>query len=70
MVRKIDIPAELPMPYGVKWDVRTASGNKAASGVYIWRVKSDTDVLTGKLMGIACGSPGRYRQSALVFRLE
>ena len=52
LVRKLDIPAELPMPYSVKWDVRTASGNKTASGVYIWRVKSDTNALTGKLMVI------------------
>lgn len=52
LVRKIDIPGELPWPYSVKWDVRTASGNKTASGVYIWRVKSETNVLTGKLMVI------------------
>ena len=52
LVRKLDIPGDLAMPYSVKWDVRTASGNKAASGVYIWRVKSETSVLTGKLMVI------------------
>jgi hypothetical protein len=52
LVRKIDIPGDLPMPYSVKWDVRTAAGTKTASGVYIWRVKSETDALTGKLMVI------------------
>jgi len=52
LVRKLDIPSALPAPYIVKWDVRTNSGSKAASGVYIWRLKSDNDVLTGKLMVI------------------
>jgi len=52
LVRKIAIPDNLGWPYSVNWDVRTASGNKVASGVYIWRVKSDTNVKTGKLMVI------------------
>jgi len=52
LVNKLNIPDPLPWPYRVKWDVTTASGGRAASGVYIWRVKADTSVLTGKLMVI------------------
>ncbi len=52
LVDKLDIPDPLPWPYRVKWNVTTKSGGKAASGVYIWRVKSDTSVMTGKLMVI------------------
>ncbi len=54
LVRRLDIPNDLTLGngYSVKWDVRTASGGRAASGVYIWRVKSDNSVMTGKLMVI------------------
>jgi hypothetical protein len=52
LVRKLPIPDNLPFPYVVTWDVKTASGEKAVSGVYIWRVTSGTDSRTGKLMVI------------------
>jgi len=51
LVRKLPIPAGLVIPK-VKWDVRTAGGNKAASGVYIWRAVSGSNSKTGKLMVI------------------
>lgn len=34
------------------WDVRTAHGDRVASGVYLWRVESATDSKNGKLMVI------------------
>ncbi len=49
LVRKLAIPAGLTIPK-LKWDVLTASGNRAASGVYIWRVVSGSNSKTGKLM--------------------
>jgi hypothetical protein len=52
LVRKLGIPNNLAWPYRVKWDVLTASGGKAASGVYLWRVNSGASVMTGKLMVI------------------
>lgn len=51
LVRKISIPSTLIIPE-VVWDVRTASGEKVASGVYIWRVVSGSNSKTGKLMVI------------------
>jgi len=51
LVRKLPIPAGL-MSVTLKWDVRTAGGNRAASGVYIWRVVSGSNTKTGKLMVI------------------
>jgi hypothetical protein len=51
LVRKLGIPDNLMMPK-LKWDVRTASGDKAASGTYIWRVVSGGNSRTGKLMVI------------------
>jgi hypothetical protein len=51
LVRKLPIPANLMLPE-VKWDVKTAGGSRAASGVYIWRVVSGANVKTGKLMVI------------------
>jgi hypothetical protein len=51
LVKKINIPDNLFIQT-VSWDVRTDSGEKAASGVYIWRVVSGSNVKTGKLMVI------------------
>lgn len=51
LVRKLGIPYNLINPI-VKWDVKTSAGEKAASGVYIWRVVSGSNVKTGKLMVI------------------
>jgi hypothetical protein len=51
LVRKLDIPDNLTIPE-VRWDVKTAGGERAASGVYIWRVSSGSSVKTGKLMVI------------------
>lgn len=51
LVRKLPIPAGLTIPK-ITWDVRTAGGNKAASGVYIWRVESGANSKSGKLMVI------------------
>jgi hypothetical protein len=51
LVRKITIPDTLIIP-DVRWDVRTAGGERVASGVYIWRVYSGHNVKTGKLMVI------------------
>ena len=51
LVRKLGIPANLTVQE-VKWDVKTAGGGRAASGVYIWRVVSGSNVKTGKLMVI------------------
>ena len=51
LVRKLTIPAGLTIPK-LKWDVRTAGGGRAASGVYIWRVVSGANSKTGKLMVI------------------
>lgn len=49
LVRKLPIPAGLVIPK-LKWDIRTAGGERAASGVYIWRVVSGSNSKTGKLM--------------------
>lgn len=49
LVRKLPIPAGLVIPK-LKWDVRTAGGERAASGVYIWRVTAGDNSKTGKLM--------------------
>lgn len=51
LVKKIDIP------YGIaeskiKWDTKNSSGQKTASGVYIWRVVSRSNSKTGKLVVI------------------
>ncbi len=51
LVRKLPIPAGLIIPK-IKWDVRTAGGQRAASGVYLWRVVSGSNSKTGKLMVI------------------
>ena len=51
LVRKLPIPAGLVIPK-LKWDVRTAGGDRAASGVYLWRVVSGSNSKTGKLMVI------------------
>lgn len=52
LVRKLVIPDNLTFPYRVNWDVKTISGERAASGVYIWRVVSGGSAKTGKLMVI------------------
>jgi len=49
LVRKLSIPTGLAISK-LKWDVRTAAGARAASGVYIWRVVSGPNSKTGKLM--------------------
>ncbi|HBB66710.1 MAG TPA: hypothetical protein DCZ93_05305 [Elusimicrobia bacterium] len=51
LVRKLTIPAGLVIPK-LKWDVRTDGGDRAASGVYLWRVVSGSNSKTGKLMVI------------------
>jgi hypothetical protein len=51
LVRKLGIPDNLMIPK-LKWDVRTAGGDKAASGTYIWRIVSGENSRTGKLMVI------------------
>ena len=51
LVRKLAIPTDLSTPT-VKWDVKTAAGGRAASGVYIWRIVSGSNTKTGKLMVI------------------
>lgn len=51
LVRKLPIPSGLVIP-SIKWDVRTAGGERAASGVYIWRVVSGPNSKAGKLMVI------------------
>ena len=51
LVRKLAIPVGLLLPK-LKWDMRTAGGNRTASGVYIWRVVSGSSSRTGKLMVI------------------
>nr|MDA8131642.1 T9SS type A sorting domain-containing protein [Elusimicrobiota bacterium] len=51
LVRKLVIPEGLPLPK-LSWDVRTSGGQRAASGVYIWRVVSGSNSKTGKLMVI------------------
>lgn len=51
LVRKLFIPAGLVIPK-LKWDVRTSGGDRAASGVYLWRVVSGDNSKTGKLMVI------------------
>lgn len=51
LVRKLNIPAGLMTPK-IKWDTRTAGGERAASGTYIWRVVSGSNSKSGKLMVI------------------
>lgn len=51
LVRKLPIPAGLTIPR-LNWDVRTAGGGRAASGVYLWRAVSGSNSKTGKLMVI------------------
>ncbi len=55
LVRKLPISnATLAGTYSnqIKWDVKTTSGEKVASGVYIWRAVTDSNTKTGKLMVI------------------
>ncbi|MBI4656930.1 MAG: T9SS type A sorting domain-containing protein [Elusimicrobia bacterium] len=49
LVRKIEIPLNLVVSK-IKWDVKNASGEKAVSGVYIWRIISNGNSKTGKLV--------------------
>ncbi|MBI4657023.1 MAG: T9SS type A sorting domain-containing protein [Elusimicrobia bacterium] len=49
LVKTIQIPENLTIPK-IKWNAATDSGSKVASGVYIWRVVSDSNSKTGKLM--------------------
>lgn len=51
LVRRLDIPAALPVPKLV-WDVRNLVGKAVVSGVYIWKVASKTAHKTGRLMVI------------------
>ena len=51
LVRKIAIP-ETGGIQTVLWNVRNGAGDRAASGVYIWRVVSGSNAKTGKLMVI------------------
>jgi len=51
LVKKFDIQDTLGIAK-LYWDVKTSSGEKAASGVYIWRVVSGSNSKTGKLMVI------------------
>lgn len=51
LVKKLSIPSGLVLPK-LKWDVRTSGGERAASGVYLWRVVSGGNSKTGKLMVI------------------
>lgn len=51
LVKKIGIPDNISLQK-IKWDVKTASGERTASGVYIWRVVSGSNAKTGKLMVI------------------
>ncbi len=51
LVKKLDIQDTLGLAK-LYWDVKTSSGEKAASGVYIWRVVSGSNTKTGKLMVI------------------
>lgn len=50
LVKKMAIQSNLPSPYIIKWDAKTDSGDRAGSGVYIWRVVSGSNSKTGKLM--------------------
>jgi hypothetical protein len=52
LVDTLDLSGNTAMPFAVTWHATTKSGGKVASGVYIWRVKTDTSVKTGKLMVI------------------
>ena len=51
LVKKLDIQDTFGIAK-LYWDVKTSSGEKAASGVYIWRVVSGSNSKTGKLMVI------------------
>ncbi len=50
LVKKIDIASNLFDVSKINWDVKNTSGDKVASGVYIWRVVSGSNSKTGKLM--------------------
>jgi hypothetical protein len=52
LVDTIDLSDNTAAPFSVKWRATTKSGGRVASGVYIWRVKTETSALTGKLMVI------------------
>lgn len=52
LVKKIDVASNLFAVSKVNWDVKNESGQKVASGVYIWRVVSGPNSKTGKLMVI------------------
>lgn len=49
LVREIDIASNLS-PSGVKWDTKTADGNNAGSGIYLWKIDSGGKTKTGKLV--------------------
>ncbi|MCX5788392.1 MAG: T9SS type A sorting domain-containing protein [Elusimicrobia bacterium] len=51
LVRRIDIPATLGV-FQLQWDVRNGAGQAVVSGVYIWKVASQTSHKTGRLMVI------------------
>jgi len=49
LVRKIQIPYGLAESV-INWDTKNSSGEKVASGVYIWRLTSNGNSKTGKLV--------------------
>ena len=51
LVRKIDVSYQENIGEK-KWDAKTASGSRVASGVYIWRVVSGSNSKSGKVMVI------------------
>ena len=51
LVKKMEIPETFGIAK-LAWDVKTASGERAASGVYIWRAVSGSNSKSGKLMVI------------------
>ncbi len=50
LVKDMDIASNVFDTDKVNWDVKNDSGQKVASGVYIWRVVSGSNSKTGKLM--------------------
>ncbi|MBI5623785.1 MAG: T9SS type A sorting domain-containing protein [Elusimicrobia bacterium] len=51
LVKTLAIPPAL-FPAQLNWNVKNEAGQDAASGVYLWRIRSGQSVKTGKLMVI------------------
>jgi len=52
LVKRLPEAWRPPGPQSVRWDGTDAEGRRAPAGVYFWRVRSDTESLTGRMVRV------------------